>query len=102
MDLLLTTPLTDLHRTGVAGITPWISKHLSTAVAGHAAKADPADATVEDLLNYFPSRYEDRSRFIGIDQLYDGLEASVELFVRVSGAFQVGRNRGPKQPPLFI
>jgi ATP-dependent DNA helicase RecG len=102
MDLLLTTPIIDLHRTGVAGITPWISKHLSAAVAGHAAKADAVDATVEDLLNYFPSRYEDRSRLLGIDELYDGLEASVELFVRVSGAFQVGRNRGPKQPPLFI
>ena len=102
MDLQLTTPVAKLHLAKVAGITPWVSKHLAQAVAGFAAKAEPDEATVEDLLNYFPSRYEDRSRFLGIDQLYDGLEASVELYIRVSGAFQVGRNRGPKQPPLYI
>ena len=37
-----------------------------------------------------------------IDQLYDGIEGSVELYTRVSGGFQVGRNRSPKAPPLFI
>jgi ATP-dependent DNA helicase RecG len=79
-----------------------MSKKLAAAVAGFAEKPEPADALVEDLLNYFPARYEDRSNFIGLDKLYDGLEASVELFTRVSGGFQVGKNRGPKQPPLYI
>jgi ATP-dependent DNA helicase RecG len=61
------------------------------------------EATVEDLLNYFPMRYEDRSNLIQIDELTDdGLEASVELYARVAGGFQVGKNRGPKAPPLFI
>jgi ATP-dependent DNA helicase RecG len=58
--------------------------------------------TVEDLLNYFPMRYEDRSNLIQIDELTDGQEASVELYARVAGGFQVGKNRGPKAPPLFI
>ena len=56
---------------------------------------------VEDLLNYFPMRYEDRSNFIRIDQLYDGLEASVEIYTRVSGGFQVGKNRSPKAAAAF-
>ena len=72
------------------------------AVAGEAAKSDLTEATVEDLLNYFPMRYEDRSNLLPIDKLFDGLEASVELYTRVSGGFQVGKNRGPKAPPLFI
>jgi RecG-like helicase len=65
-------------------------------------KNDLTEATIEDLLNYFPMRYEDRSNLIQIDELSDGMEASVELYARVAGGFQVGKNRGPKAPPLFI
>ena len=79
-----------------------MARKLAVAVALIAAKSDVADARVEDLLNYFPTRYEDRSNFIGIDKLYDGLVASVEVYTRVSGAFQVGKNRSPKAPKLFI
>ena len=32
----------------------------------------------------------------------DGLEAAVEIYVKVAGGFRVGKNRGPKQLPLFI
>ncbi|MBX3290697.1 MAG: ATP-dependent DNA helicase RecG [Acidobacteria bacterium] len=102
MKLELSTPIIDLHKHHGVLVSAWMSKKLASAVAGFAGKADAADATVEDLLNYFPARYEDRSNLIQIDQLYDGLEASVELHVRVSGAFRVGKNRGPKQPPLYI
>lgn len=72
------------------------------AVANFANKTDIGEASVEDLLNYFPMRYEDRSNLIQIDDLYDGLEASLELYARVSGGFKVGKNRSPKAPPLFI
>jgi ATP-dependent DNA helicase RecG len=102
MELTLKTPILHLHRVPVGGLSAWMSKHLAAAVAGFADKAEPETATVEDLLNYFPARYEDRSKFIGIDELFDGIEASVELFVKISGGFQVGKNRGPRQPPLFI
>ena len=77
-------------------------RRLAAAVAAHAAKTEINEATVEDLLSYFPARYEDRSNFIQIDELYDGLEASVELYTRMAGGYRVGRNRNPRQPPLYI
>ncbi len=79
-----------------------MSRKLALAVANNLNKTDLTDATVEDLLNYFPMRYEDRSNMMPIEELYDGLEASVELYVRVSGGFRVGKNRPKKAPPLFI
>lgn len=79
-----------------------MARKLAMAVAGFAYKNDLTEATVEDLLNYFPMRYEDRSNFIQIDELITDTEASVELYVRVSGGFKVGKNRSPKAPPLYI
>src|SRR5690348_17859960 len=79
-----------------------MARKLALAVASNSNKTDASDAKVEDLLNYFPMRYEDRSNLIGIDKLYDGIEASVEIVTRMSGGFPVGKNRGPRQPPLFI
>lgn len=102
MKLQLNTPIIDLHKYEIANLSLAMSRKLAMAVAVFAFKTDLTDATVEDLLNYFPMRYEDRSNFIQIDGLYDGLEASVELYARVSGGFKVGKNRGPKAPPLFI
>jgi len=102
MRLTPKTSLIELHKQEVANLSTAMCRKLAAAVANYSSKADPGDATVEDLLNYFPARYEDRSNFIGIDQLYDGLEASVEIYTRVSGGFQVGKNRAAKQPPLYI
>lgn len=102
MKLSLKTPLIELHKFDISRLSLAMSRKLAAAVAIVAAKSDLSDATVEDLLNYYPTRYEDRSNFIGIDQLYDGIEASVELFTRVSGGFQVGKNRHAKQPSLYI
>ncbi len=102
MKLTLNTLLIELPEHGIAKLSAPMSRKLAAAVAISAAKSDLKLATVEDLLNYFPMRYEDRSNFIGIDKLYDGLEASVEIYTRVSGGFQVGKNRGPRQPQLHI
>ena len=102
MALRLDTPIIELFQHDIAKLSANMARKLAQAVAGYADKSEPGDATVEDLLNYFPMRYEDRSNFLQIDQLYDGIEASVELYARVSGGFQVGKNRGPKQPPLYI
>lgn len=96
------TPLIDLHRYEIADLSTAMSRKLAMAVAVHASKSDLSEATVEDLLNYFPMRYEDRSNFLQIDQLRAEMEASVELYVRVSGGFKVGKNRSPKAPPLYI
>ncbi|MBV9216610.1 MAG: ATP-dependent DNA helicase RecG [Acidobacteria bacterium] len=102
MKLTLDTPVVDLFRHGVAKLTPVMSRKLAVALAPLSAKTDPEEVTVEDLLNYFPTRYEDRSHFMSLDQLADGMEAAVELYVRGSGGMQVGRNRDPRRPPLYL
>ena len=102
MAIALTTPIIELHRHEIANLSLAMTRKLATAVASFAGKPDLSEATVEDLLNYFPMRYEDRSNLIQIDQLYDGIEGAVDLYTRVSGGFQVGKNRSPKQPKLFI
>ncbi len=98
----ISTPLIEIERAHLANLSPAMSQKLAIAVAGFIGKTDPAEATVEDLLNYFPTRYEDRSNFVRIDELSDGIEAAVEIYVKVSGAIRVGKNRGPRQPPLFL
>ena len=102
MKLKLDTLIIELFRYDIAKLSLAMSRKLAVALAGFAAKTDVDAVTVEDLLNYFPARYEDRSNLLSIDKLEDGLEAAVEIYVKVSGGFQVGKNRGPKQPPLFI
>jgi len=102
MPLSPDTLLQDLHKQGIAGLSKLMSGKLAAAVAVFAGKKEAGLATVDDLLNYFPARWEDRSNFIQIDQLHDGIEASVELYTRVSGGFRVGRNRGPREPQLYI
>jgi len=62
---------------------------------------DISTLTVEDLLNYLPTRYEDRSRLALISDLKEGTEASLDLTVRISGGYQV-RNRRSLQKRLFI
>ena len=102
MKISLHTPITELHEFDSVNLTKAAARKLALAVAGIVNKTDASEATVEDLLNYLPMRYEDRSRLIQIDEIYDGLEASLELYARVSGGFQVGKNRSPKAPKLFI
>ena len=102
MKLNLQTPLLELPKYEIAGLSTAMARKLAMAAANFAYKSDLTEVTVEDLLNYFPTRYEDRSNLIQIDELYDGLEASLELYARVSGGFRVGKNRNPKAPPLYI
>lgn len=102
MNLSLSTPLLSLPDFDIAGLSPAMAKKLAAAVGPLALRRDPSLATVEDLLNYFPMRWEDRSSFLPIDQLVADADASVELFVRVSGGYRVGKNRGFKAPPLYI
>ena len=102
MTLSVSTPLFKLHEFGIANLSETMSRKLAIAAANHSHKTDIKDSTIEDLLNYFPMRYEDRSNMMPIEQLYEGLESSVELYVRVSGGFRVGRKRSRKAPPLYI
>ncbi len=102
MKLNLHTPIIELDKHGIAKLSAAMAKKLAVALAGTCSKTDVTSVTVEDLLNYLPARYEDRSKFISVDQLEDGMDAAVEIFVRNSAGTQVGRNRDPRKPPLFI
>ena len=58
----LNTPIEDLHQFRIARLGEILSRKLAAALASYSNKKQAADATVEDLLNYLPMRYEDRSR----------------------------------------
>ncbi|MGI9106129.1 MAG: ATP-dependent DNA helicase RecG [Pyrinomonadaceae bacterium] len=100
--LTLDAPILALAGHGIPRFGQPTARRLALALASLSGKRDAGEAIVEDLLNYLPMRYEDRSNLTRIAELSDGVEASMELYVRVAGGFQVGKNRGPKQPPLFI
>ncbi len=102
MKLTLDTPIINLHRYSVAKLSVAMSRKLAVALAGAASKTNVDAVTVEDLLNYYPTRYEDRSNFLSIDQLEEGMEAAVEIFIESSRGRQVGKNRAPRKPPLYI
>ncbi len=102
MLLTLNTPVIELHKHGVAKLSLAMARKLATELAAISDKTDVEAITVEDLLNYFPARYEDRSHFLSIDRLEDGMDAAVEIYVKVAGGYQVGKNRDPRKPPLFI
>lgn len=95
-------PVIELYRFGIPRLGQPTARKLALALATLVGKTDASEATVEDLLNYLPMRYEDRSNLARIQDLSDGTEASLELYVRVAGGFQVGKNRSAKQPKLYI
>ncbi|MDQ3652968.1 MAG: ATP-dependent DNA helicase RecG [Acidobacteriota bacterium] len=100
--LTLSLPILELAQHGIPRLGLPSARRLALAVATLTGKRDASEAMVEDLLGYLPMRYEDRSNLARIADLSDGVEASLELYVRVAGGFQVGKNRSPKAPPLFI
>src|SRR5438445_12067033 len=102
MKLTLTTPILEFPRYDIAKLSPAMTRKLAVALSGFANKTDPAAVTVEDLLNYSPARYEDRSNFLPLDKLEPGMEAAVELYVRNANGVQVGKNRDRRKPPLYI
>ncbi len=83
--MTLETPLIELHHHGLPRVGKKTAEQLAAAIAAINARPDPREATVEDLLHYLPMRYEDRSNLTRIAGLQDGLEASVEVIVRVGG-----------------
>jgi ATP-dependent DNA helicase RecG len=98
----LQTPIMSLADSGIPRFGPAAGRKLGLALAAAAGKTDATQATVEDLLNYLPMRYEDRSAMACVSDLQTGDEVALELYARVAGAYQVGKNRGPKAPPLHI
>ena len=88
----LSTPIDELYKYRLARLGQNLSHKLAHALQNHFGKKDKNTATVEDLLTYLPMRYEDRSNPARIRDLTDGMEASLELIVKIDGGFQV-KNR---------
>lgn len=100
--LNLETPINELHKHGIARLGQATSQKLSASLSRVGNRKTAGTATVEDLLWYLPMRYEDRSNLTTIGDLEDGMEASLELFAKVAGGYQVGKRRGYGKPKLYI
>ena len=101
--ITLKTQIEDLHTFKIARLGPTLAQKLAAALAANATKKEATEATVEDLLNYLPFRYEDRSHLSTIKDLTDAMEASLELEVKLSGGYQVRNTRpGFGRTRLFI
>jgi len=98
--ICLNIRIEDLHNFRIARLGDQLSHKLALALAAHANKRNSAEATVEDLLNYLPMRYEDRSHPAAIKDLSDGLEASLELVVQRAHGYEV--RKGLSRSRLFI
>jgi ATP-dependent DNA helicase RecG len=92
----LDTRILDLPAT-IAHLGPQGARKLALGVAEITTGKDINSVSVEDLLLYLPMRYEDRSSFCSIRDLEDGKEASVELFVKIAGGYQVRSRRSFRQ-----
>ncbi|HEY0765212.1 MAG TPA: ATP-dependent DNA helicase RecG [Pyrinomonadaceae bacterium] len=98
----LNTSIEDLHSFKIARLGQILSHKLAKALAVQTHKKSSAAATVEDLLTYFPMRYEDRSRPALIRDLKEGVEASLELTVTHAHGYAVRNQRGYGRPQLYI
>ncbi len=98
----LNTSIEDLHNFKIARLGPVLSRKLARALATQTHKKSSAAVTVEDLLTYFPMRYEDRSRPALIKDLKEGVEASLELTVTHAHGYAVRNPRGYGRPQLYI
>jgi ATP-dependent DNA helicase RecG len=96
----LNTRIEDLHSFRIARLGDQLSHKLAKALAAHANKRNATETTVEDLLNYLPMRYEDRSHPAAIKDLSDGMEASLDLLVHRAHGYQV--RKGFSRSRLFI
>src|SRR5438105_6781214 len=98
--LSLSTRILSLADSDIPRFGPQSARKLALALAPVALGKDISTVTVEDLLNYLPARYEDRSSMVEIRHLYHGLEAALDLTVRVSGPVQL-RNRRNFRKSLY-
>jgi len=97
----LETRILDLPDQGF-GLGLLTARKLAAGIAAISSGKDVSQVNVEDLLHYLPMRYEDRSKLTCIKDLSDGMEASLELFVKLSGGKQVGGWRRSFRQRLYI
>src|SRR6266849_185107 len=101
VSISLDARILDLPHRGFARLGPLTARKLAAGLATITTGKDGNNVTVEDLLHYLPMRYEDRSNLARIGDLSEGMEASLELYVKVSGGYQVRSKRSFRQR-LFI
>src|SRR5882724_1256633 len=99
--ITLATRITDLPGRGVPRFGLQTARQLALSLAEVSTGKDINTDNLEALLSYLPARYEDRSSMVEIRHLYHGLEASLDLTVRIAGGFQV-RNRRSLKQRLYI
>lgn len=92
--LSLDTPISELYKYKIARLGQTTSQKLALALAGYAGHKSAVETTIEDLLCYLPMRYEDRSNLTSIRDLQEGMEASLELYPKLAGGYQVGKKGG--------
>src|SRR5437899_2199375 len=97
----LDTRILDLANHDIPRFGPISARKLALGLTAVTPGKDINNVTVEDLLQYLPMRYEDRSSMVEIRHLYHGLEASLDLTVRVAGGYPV-RNRRSYKQRLYI
>src|SRR5712692_2642486 len=102
MPLTLDIAVNEIYKYKIARLGQATSHKLALALASYAGKKSASDATIEDLLTYLPMRYEDRSNLAAIRDLKDGMEASLELYVKIAGGYQVRNKRSFGRSKLFI
>ena len=98
--LLVKTRILSLADHGFLRFGMQTARKLAGALAQVSHSSDASSVTIEDLLLYLPTRYEDRSSMVEIKHLYHGLETSLDLTVRVSGGYPV-RNRRSFRRQLY-
>ena len=92
-NISLDTRILDLPAKGVPGVGSLSARKLALGLAEISSGKDINSVTVEDLLLYLPTRYEDRSRMMAIRDLQDNQEASLDLTVRLAKPRYIGRSR---------
>ena len=91
--LTLKTPLINLHLHEIPRVATKTAQKIAQGVASSVSTVDPLEVTVEDLLYCLPMRYEDRSNLIHINELENGMYATIEVEVRVAGSYAVKGGR---------
>ncbi|HKY06192.1 MAG TPA: ATP-dependent DNA helicase RecG [Blastocatellia bacterium] len=91
--LKLSTPLYELHLHEIPRLAIKTAQKLAVGVAAASGAGNPLSVTVEDLLNYLPMRYEDRSNLARVRDLEHGAYATIEVEVRLAGTYAVKGGR---------
>ena len=91
--LKLSTPLFQVHLHEIPRVPMKTAQKLAQGLAATLGTADFRSATVDDLLNYLPMRYEDRSNLAHIRDLQHNKQATIEVEVRVAGTYAVKGGR---------